>query len=131
MLTSLSIASQTPIGDVLGQFGCQVYWITSVISSQALAIGGLGMAIFRLFCVEKGLTLMRYNCDRIVNLIHLAEVIVLTGTVSLNTYGVISDGWEQAAMYQFCMNHGHLEGEVLKSYNRSENQSFGKLHQFP
>ena len=131
MLTTLSIVSQTPIGDVLGQFGCQVYWITSVISSQALAIGGLGMAIFRLFCVEKGLTLMRYNCVRIVNLIHLAEVIVLTGTVSLNTYGVIYDGWEQAAMYQFCMNHGHLEGEVLKSYNRSENQSFGKLHQFP
>ena len=89
------------------------------------------MAIFRLFCIENALTLMRYNCERIVNLIHLSEAMVLTGTVSLATFGVIYDGWEQAAMYQFCMNHGQLEGKVLKFYNRSENQSFGKLLQFP
>ena len=74
---------------------------------------------------------MRYNCERIVNLIHLSEAMVLTGTVSLATFGVIYDGWEQAAMHQFCMNHGQLEGKVLKFYNRSENQSFGKLLQFP
>ena len=98
-----------------------------MISTQALAIGGMGMAVFRLFCVENAFTLMRYNCDRIVTLIHLAEIIVLTGSVSLNTFGVIHDGWDQAAFYQFCMNHGHDKGQVLKLYNRGENQSFGKL----
>ena len=123
-LTTISIGFQTSLYDIIGEEGCIIFWVSSVIHPYTLVIGGLGMAIFRLICVINGAK--KVTKGKLVTIIHVIEVILICCTVTINTFGVVNTGFEQAGMYQFCMDYGTTKAGMYHTYYKSSSQEFGK-----
>ena len=83
------------------------------------------MAVFRLICIEnraKSITKMK-----LVQKIHLAELALITCTVSLISYGLFGTGWEQAPMYQYCKDFGTTKAGIFHDYRNGHSQYLGKV----
>ena len=123
-MTTISIGTQISGYDIIGEEGCILFWLSSVIQPHVLVIGGFGMAVFRLICVENAA--QQITKEMLLTIIHAAELILLCCTVTLVTSGMISTGFEQAGMYQFCRDFGKTKAETYQSYNSLSSQEFGK-----
>ena len=51
-MTIASLIRKTPIIEDMGAMGCWFFWVNIVIHNSNLALGGLGMAIFRFRCIK-------------------------------------------------------------------------------
>ena len=125
VLTTISIGFQTSLYDIIGEEGCIIFWLSSLIHPHALVIGGLGMAVFRLICVTNAAKDLRK--ERLVTIIHISEVIIISFTVTLATLGIVNTGFEQAGMYQFCKDFGTTKAGIYNTYQKLPNQELGKL----
>ena len=52
VLTIWPIATQTSLFEKLGRDWCHTYWIVNALLGESIFIGSLGMAIFRIICVN-------------------------------------------------------------------------------
>ena len=125
VLTTISIASQTPLYDIIGEQGCIIYWLSSVLHSQSLVVGGLGMAIFRFICLEN--RLQEFSKDKLATIIHIVGLILLCSIATITIIGIVNAGWEQAGMYQFCRNYVTTQAGIHQVYLNLPNQDFGNL----
>ena len=128
ILTTLSIATQTSLYEIIGEEGCLVFWLSSVIHPHSLVVCGLGMTIFRLICVQN--RCKQFNKDKLVTIIHIFELILLCFTVTLSIYGMLNAGMERAGMYQFCKDFGTTYVGNYHDYKILPTQEFGKSYSF-
>ena len=124
ILTILSIGTQTSLYDIIGEEGCFIFWLSSVIHPHSLVIGGLGMAIFRLICVQN--RCQQFNKDKLVTVIHIFELILLCFIVTISIYAMFNAGMERAGMYQFCKDFGTTKAGIYHDYINLPTQEFGK-----
>ena len=96
-----------------------------MIHPYTLVIGGLGMAVFRLICVLNAAKHLRK--ERLVTIIHIAEMLIICFTVTIATLGIVNTGFEQAGMYQFCKDYGTTKAGIYHTYHKLSSQEIGKI----
>ena len=126
VMTTLPIATQRPLYDYVGRMGCQFYWGVNIIFQSVMVYSGLGMAIYRLICFHY-LFKKELNTKKIAQYILLAELAIGVGIISLSVWIFELFGWEKALFYQFCMNMGTAEINVIHEYTH-QNGQFNQYH---
>ena len=127
-MTTVSICTQIPIYTLLGENGCTLFALSSVIHAQLLAMGGFGMAVFRLICVEN--RVIQFDREKLVKTIHIIQVIILSSTTLISYFGTFNVvAQEKNGMFLFCKDYGMAKVEIYHSYFNYGNQEFGKFKQ--
>ena len=114
ILTAFSITTQIPLYETIGEKGCVIFWLSSIIHPQSLVVGGLGMAIFRLICIENRTQQLSKN--KLVTIIHAFGLALLCFLVTITTHGIVNAGWERAGMYQFCRDFSAIKAGIYLTY---------------
>ena len=113
--------------DIFGENGCAVFASSIRLHGMLLAIGGFGMAIFRIVCIENLAKQMeRKNLAKIIHLVEFVVIILVTSTITiLEKY---YSSYQKPLFYQFCKDYGLAKADILQSYNEydSENEGFGE-----
>ena len=116
-MTTIPIASQTPLYEYIGQSGCQVYWGVNMAWQWNQGVSGLGMAAYRLICFHY-LFKKKLNTKKIARYILLIELGISLVMISLSVLMYTTFGWEQALFYQFCMNEGPEAVSTIHEYTQ-------------
>ena len=121
VMTTLPIATQKPLHEYVGQFGCQLYWGVNLAFRWVMVTSGIGMATYRLICFHY-LFKRELNTKKIAKYILLAELAFSGVMISLATLMFSFFGWEKAFFYQFCMNLGTPEINAIHKYEHQNDQ---------
>ena len=121
VMTTLPIATQKPLHEFVGQFGCQLYWGVNMAYQWVMVTSGAGMATYRLICFHY-LFKKELNTKKISKYILLAELAIWVVIISLGVLTYSFFGWEKALFYQFCMNLGTPKINVIHEYTRQNDQ---------
>ena len=124
-MTTVPIATQTPMYKYVGESGCKVYWGINMAWQWNQVVSGLGMAAYRLICFHY-LFKKDLNTKKISKYILLAELGILLVMLSLSALMYTTFGWEQALFYQFCMNLRIDEVKTVQEYTSNQSQSYDK-----
>ena len=123
VMTTVPIATQTPMVSIFPQGSCHVFWTAIQIYNWNLVTSGIGMAIYRLlgfhFLFKRNL-----NTKKVVRNILIAQLIVSASMISVKAEGFNKFGWEKAIHYQDCMDMGWEQVHNLHDY---DNQDFNSL----
>ena len=90
-MTTISIFSQISMYDIFGEIGCVVYPMFMRIHGRLLIVGGFGMAIFRIACIEN--LAKQVERKKLAKIIHFVEFVVImivpiTITIFENRYSL-------------------------------------------
>ena len=112
VLTIWPIATQTSLYQNIGRDWCHFYWIVNALLGESIFIGSLGMAIFRIICVNNLMMDVNWRRD-LVKYILAGEVgvgIVLGAVATCIGF--------QFGSFQFgyCMNYGNAMADVLHQW---------------
>ena len=118
-----SVATQTPIHEYFGVEGCYFFWTVNCMYLVQLAVGGIGMAALRLICFHY-LFKKEINTNQLMKRVLLSEKVLAIICFSMLASGVLLNGWETAILYQFCMNLGPVQAQVLHNYAEKEYNHF-------
>ena len=125
-MTCITLFSHISIYDIFGETGCFVFYALIRINNQLLVIGGFGMAIFRIICVE--------NPEKQIGRANLAKTIlsvetaIVIGLNIISTFGIYNSGWEKIKLYQFCMDYSSVKGNIHHLYINYEYEVLGKYN---
>ena len=115
--------------DIFGEIGCAVYALSVRLHARILIVGGFGMAIFRIICIEN----LAKQIERkyLAKLIHLVEfVVIVTVTITITIVEKDYTLWlgKPTIQYPYCKDYGLIKADILYSYNEhdSENDEFGE-----
>ena len=122
-MTTVPIATQTPMVSIFPQNACHVFLTVIQIHNWNLITSGVGMAIYRLLCFHF-LFKRNLNTKKMVRTILIAQWIVSISMISCNSYCLSKFGWEKSIHYQDCMDMGWEQVHTLHDYN---NQDFNSL----
>ena len=127
-MTTISIITQISIYDIFGEIGCTVNAMSKLIHARVLIVGGFGMAIFRIVCIED-LTkqIERKKLVKIIHLVEFAIIIPVTSTITI--LGKYYLSWENPILlYPFCKDYGLAKADIIQSHYEydSENEEFGE-----
>ena len=114
-MTLISIATQTPMFEYIGIEGCYFYTVSQVTSGSFLVIGGFGMAVYRLLCLQRRM-MTKEERKSMMKRILVAKILIALALVFTILLGVVHVGWERAIFYRYCMGMDSLQGEVLAAY---------------
>ena len=120
-MITISIATQLSLYDVFGENGCMIFWLSNVIHAQLYVIGGFGIAVFRIICIEN--RLKQFNREQLVKTIHFIGFVIVISITTIIIYGLINSGWKQNGMYQFCKDYGTVKVDVFHSYTYNTSQN--------
>ena len=126
-MTTISIITQISIYDIFGEIGCGAYDISICLHGQLSIVGGFGMAIFRIACIEN--LAKQIERKNLAKIIHLSEfVFIMPVTITFTILGKYYSSWEKRILYQFCKDCGLAKADILQSYNEydSEYDEFGE-----
>ena len=123
-MTTISIITQISMYDIFGENGCIIFGLSIGIHEQLLVIGGFGMAIFRIICIENWAK--HIEREKLVKIIHLVEIVFVIGTTTMAIFGIIYAGWEKNSKGQFCKDFGLYKADIYHSYLTYEHHAFGK-----
>ena len=114
-MTTIPIATQTPMSAIFGQRACQYFWTTTQIYTWKMATSGMGMAVYRFLCYQY-LFKRKLNTKSMARKILLVEWLLIAGMIlsTVTCYNMF--GWEKAVYYQFCMDIGHDQVETLHQH---------------
>ena len=118
-MTTMSLATQTPIKETFGQNGCHFYWTACKIYDWGMVSSGNGMAIYRLICFHY-LFKKDLNHKVMSKYILISEWILSIISISCNATCFNMFGWEKAIFYQFCMDYGTEKVDVLHQYESKD-----------
>ena len=127
-MITISIITQISLFNIFGETGCIIFVLSSWIQGQLAVSGGFGMAIFRMICIED--LIKQIDRSKLVIIIHIGQFVVLIGTTTMSTLGIINTGWEKNKLFRFCMDYGPVKGDIYHSYFNNENEEFGKYKIF-
>ena len=127
-MTTISIFKQISVYNIFGETGCIIFGLSIGIHEQLLIIGGFGMAIFRLFCIENWSE--QIERQQLVRIIHLIQSAIIIITTTISIFGISYAGWEKNIMNQFCKDYGLVKADIYHSYHNYENQELGKYEKY-
>ena len=128
-MITISIITQISMYDIFGEIGCAVNLLSMRLHATLLIFGGLGMAIFRIVCIENlAKQIERKNLAKIIHLIEFVFIMTITITITIveENYSL---GFEKpTTQYQFCKDYGLTKADIFHSYYEyySENEEFGE-----
>ena len=124
-MTIISIITQISISDIFGDNGCDVYASSMRLHGRLIAVGGFGMAILRLVCIENiAKQIERKTLAKIIYIVEYTISILVTITIMiLEKYYPTSE-----ILYQFCEDYGLVKADVIQAYNEYdfENEGYGE-----
>ena len=112
VLTTVPIATQTPLASYFGKNVCYVYWAASLTYTWNLILSGIGMAIYRLLCFHY-LFKRELNTKSLAKKILMAELAIMALMMSANAVNFQMFGWEKSIYYQYCNDNGPEHVEAL------------------
>ena len=128
-MTIIPIITHISMYDIFGEIGCAVYALSVRLHARILIVGGFGMAIFRIICIEN----LAKQIERkyLAKLIHLVEfVVIVTVTITITIVEKDYTLWlgKPTIQYPYCKDYGLIKADILYSYNEhdSENDEFGE-----
>ena len=127
-MTIISIISQISIYDIFGENGCDVYASSIRLHGRLLVVGGFGMAIFRIVCIENlAKQIERKKLAKIICIVEYVVIILVTITFQIVLKKYYSF-WEEPIFYQICKDYGLAKADILQAYNEynSENKGIGE-----
>ena len=113
--------------DIFGEIGCAVYALSMRLHGRLLVLGGFGMAIFRIVCIENlAKQIERKNLAKIIHLVEF--VVILTVPITITIIEESYSWWWNPYMQQFCMDYGVTKAAIIQTYNEyhSEDEEFGE-----
>ena len=127
-MITISIITQISMYDIFGEIGCAVNLLSMRLHAMFLIFSGLGMAIFRIVCIENlAKQIERKNLAKIILLVEF--VVIITVTITTTILGEIYSLWfgKPTTRYQICKDYGLTKADILYSYNEYdyENEEFG------
>ena len=128
-MTTISIITQISIYDILGKNGCDVYASSIRLHGRLLVVGGFGMAIFRIVCIENlAKQIERKYLAKLIYLVEFVVIVTVTITITIveNDYSL----WhgKPTMQYPHCKDYDSIKADILYSYNEydSENKEIGE-----
>ena len=109
ILTIWPIATQTPLYQNIGKDWCQFYWIVNALLGESIFIGSLGMAIFRIICVNNLMMDVSWRKD-LVKYILAGEVGI---GIFLGTVAACIGFQFGSFQFSYCMNYEKAMADVL------------------
>ena len=109
VLTIWPIATQTSLFEKLGRDWCHTYWIVNALLGESIFIGSLGMAIFRIICVNNLMMDVTWRKD-LVKYILAGEVGV---GIVLGAVAACIGFQFGSFQFSYCMNYGKAMADVL------------------
>ena len=114
--------------DIFGEIGCAVYALSMRLHGRLLVLGGFGMAIFRIVCIEN--LAKQIERKELVKIIHCVEfVIIIPVTSTITILGKYYFSWQNPILlYPFCKDYGLAKADIIQSHYEydSENEEFGE-----
>ena len=120
-LTIASLIRKTPIIEDMGAMGCWFFWVNIVIHKLSLALGGLGMAIFRFRCVKLMYSTVAQVWRLLKNILLLEGLIVLAYLTAFFTLGYQLDS---NTPVPFCRGYEINMRDIIRKYQTDENVVF-------
>ena len=128
-MVTISIITQISMYDIFGEIGCAINLLFMRLHARLLTVGGFGMAIFRIVCIEN----LAKQIERkyLAKIIHLVEfVVIITITITITIVEENYSLWlgKSTTRHQFCKDYGLTKADILYSYNEYdfENEEFGE-----
>ena len=118
-MTTVPIATQTPMASIFPQNACFVFWTATEIYSWNMVTSSIGMAIYRLLCFHF-LFKRNLNTVKMFRIILLIQVIVSVSMISTIAVGYNTFGWEKAIHYQHCSDMGSDQVQTVHNYNNKD-----------
>ena len=120
-MTIVPIATQTPMNKFFGRIGCHMFWTGHMIYQWGMIMSGVGMAVYRLICFQ---FLFKRNLDNksILRYILFIELALSVGLISMSAVSLNKFGWEKAVLFQFCMDIGSDEVEVITELSQTHHR---------
>ena len=115
IMTTVSIALQTPMAKIFGDKACYVFWMANVTYTWKLVTSGTGMTVYRLLCL-KYLFKKNLNTNSMARKILIGEWIITLVAILAFVTIFSKYGWEKSIHYQFCMDMGHEQVETLHQH---------------
>ena len=125
-MTCVSLITHFSIYDIFGETGCFIFYASIRIFNQSLVIGGFGMAIFRIICVEN--PEKQIGKANLVKNILLVETAIVIGLNIISSFGIYNSGWIKIKLNQFCMDYSSIKGDIHHSYINYEYEELGKYN---
>ena len=123
-MTTISIITQISIYDIFGENGCDTYAASIRLHGRLLAVGGFGMAIFRIVCIED--LAKQIQGKTLAKIIYIVEyTVILLVTMSITILEKYYSSWEKPLFYQFCKDYGLTKADILRAYNEYDYENVG------
>ena len=119
VMATVPIATQTSMNSVFGPNACYFFWTTTQIYVWRMITSGIGMAIYRLICIHFLFT-WNLNTKSMARNILIVEWILMIGAISTVASGYTMYGWEKAIHYEYCMDLGSEQAQILHSYTHKD-----------
>ena len=89
IMTISPIAVQVPMNEILNDTSCYFHWATMVILPYHMAVGGFGMAIFRVGCIHN-LFPAEKEPKEVSKIILVSELVILALLSTINCSGEVN-----------------------------------------
>ena len=109
VLTIWPITTQTSLYENIGREGCHFYWIVNALLGESIFIGSLGMAIFRIICVNNLMMEVGWR-ENLVKYILAGEIGI---GIVLGTVATCIGFQFGSFQFNYCMNYGNSMADVL------------------
>ena len=114
--------------DIFGQIGCTVYAMSMHLHARLIIVGGFGMAIFRIVCIENlAKQIEGKNLAKIIHLVEFVVILMVTITIMIveENYSLL---YNPNTLHPFCKDYGLTKIDIFQTYYEyySENEEFGE-----
>ena len=99
--------------DYMGDIGCKVYTLSSMIIVGCFIFGGFGVAIFRMMCLRDQTMTDNMRTTIVKKLVLLEVLLLVTSYLPLLFMMVSNDKWEVMAMYRVCIDENLVQAVVM------------------
>ena len=89
IMTISPIAVQVPMNEIFNDTSCYFHWATMVILPYHMAVGGFGMAIFRVGCIHN-LFPAEKEPKEVSKIILVSELVILALLSTINCSGEVN-----------------------------------------
>ena len=122
-MTIISITAQISIHDIFGETGCSIFGASVWIHNFLLGIGGFGMAVFRLICIEN--YVKQIDKTKLAKILHAVEFLIVIGVIAIWKFGLSNTAGEKTLVAQFFKDYSLAKADILNSYQNYESDKLG------
>ena len=127
VLTTIPIATQTPMIDFVGESGCYIYWFVSMTWQWITLVSGFGMAVYRVLAYHN-MFKKNFRASNTDKFILKVERVLISGLLLMYIFGIYGIlGWEKSILFQFCMDIGPFQAQTIVEHQDKNLSMFIKI----